>query len=71
VQRSDALPVDVGLAAEFPGRGADLEYLLANHPPGKIGGLYQNDDFREGFTKGLKDGVGGSKMDKCLWSKMR
>jgi branched-chain amino acid transport system substrate-binding protein len=34
------------------------KYLLANYPNGKIGILYQNDDFGKDYIKGLKDGLG-------------
>jgi branched-chain amino acid transport system substrate-binding protein len=35
------------------------EYLLQNHPQGKIGVLYQNDDFGKDYVKGLKEGING------------
>jgi branched-chain amino acid transport system substrate-binding protein len=35
------------------------QYLLKNHPQGKIGVLYQNDDFGKDYLKGLKDGING------------
>ena len=35
------------------------KYLLQNHPTGKIGVLYQNDDYGRDLLKGLKDGLGG------------
>jgi branched-chain amino acid transport system substrate-binding protein len=35
------------------------EYLLKNHPQGKIGVLYQNDDYGKDYLKGLKDGLKG------------
>jgi len=35
------------------------QYLLQNHPEGRIGILYQNDDFGKDYVKGLKDGLGG------------
>ena len=34
------------------------EYLMKNHPNGKIGILYQNDDYGKDYVKGLKDGLG-------------
>jgi branched-chain amino acid transport system substrate-binding protein len=37
----------------------DAKYLLANHPQGKVGVLYQNDDFGKDYLKGLKDGLNG------------
>jgi branched-chain amino acid transport system substrate-binding protein len=35
------------------------EYLLKTHPQGKIGILYQNDDYGKDYVKGLKDGLNG------------
>src|ERR1041384_4550759 len=35
------------------------EYLIKNHPNGKIGILYQNDDYGKDYVKGLKDGLNG------------
>ena len=35
------------------------QYLLKNHPHGKIGVLYQNDDLGKDYVKGLKDGLNG------------
>jgi branched-chain amino acid transport system substrate-binding protein len=35
------------------------KYLLANHPDGKIGIIYQNDDSGKDYLKGLKDGLAG------------
>lgn len=34
------------------------KYLLQNNPNGKIGILYQNDDYGKDYVKGLKDGLG-------------
>jgi len=34
-------------------------YLMKNHPDGKIGILYQNDDYGKDYVKGLKDGLNG------------
>jgi branched-chain amino acid transport system substrate-binding protein len=34
-------------------------YLLKNYPQGKIGVLYQNDDYGKDYLKGLKDGLNG------------
>src|SRR5213083_553520 len=34
------------------------KYLLEHHPRGKIGILYQNDDYGKDVLKGLKDGLG-------------
>ncbi len=35
------------------------KYLIQNHPAGKIGVLYQNDDYGKDMLKGLKDGLAG------------
>jgi len=35
------------------------KYLLEHHPQGKIGILYQNDDYGKDYVKGLKDALGG------------
>src|ERR1700731_1994695 len=35
------------------------EYLLKHHPRGRIGILYQNDDYGKDYVKGLKDGLAG------------
>jgi branched-chain amino acid transport system substrate-binding protein len=35
------------------------QYLLQNHPQGKIGILYQNDDYGKDYVKGLRDGLNG------------
>ena len=34
------------------------KYILDNYPNGKIGVLYQNDDFGKDYLKGLRDGLG-------------
>lgn len=34
------------------------KYILEKHPNGKIGILYQNDDYGKDYVKGLKDGLG-------------
>ena len=34
------------------------KYVLQNHPNGKIGILYQNDDYGKDYLKGLKDVIG-------------
>jgi len=35
------------------------EYLLKNHAQGKVGVLYQNDDYGKDYLKGLKDAING------------
>ena len=58
--RSGALPVDHGLAAQLRrrGQGSTPRYILENYPDGKIGVLYQNDDYGKDYLNGLKDGLG-------------
>jgi branched-chain amino acid transport system substrate-binding protein len=34
------------------------KYIMDNYPNGKIGVLYQNDDYGKDYLKGLKDGLG-------------
>ena len=38
--------------------GIYAKYVLENHPSGKIGVLFQNDDFGKDLLKGIKDGLG-------------
>jgi branched-chain amino acid transport system substrate-binding protein len=35
------------------------EYLMKNHPQGRVGILYQNDDAGKDYAKGLRDGLNG------------
>jgi branched-chain amino acid transport system substrate-binding protein len=35
------------------------QYLLKNNPNGKVGILFQNDDYGKDYVKGLKDGLNG------------
>src|ERR671923_884962 len=35
------------------------QYLLAHRPQGKVGILFQNDDYGKDYVKGLKDGLNG------------
>ena len=35
------------------------QYLLKNNPNGKIGILFQNDDYGKDYVKGIKDGLNG------------
>ena len=37
---------------------AFAKYVMDNHPDGKIGILFQNDDYGKDYVKGLKDGLG-------------
>src|SRR3984893_18270086 len=43
------------------------KYLLKERPDGKIGVLYQNDDFGKDYLKGLKEGL-GSRADSMIVS---
>ena len=35
------------------------KYLIEHHPNGKVGILYQNDDYGKDYLKGMHDGLGG------------
>jgi branched-chain amino acid transport system substrate-binding protein len=53
-------PWTMGLQASYELEGQIYaRYLLANRPNGKIGVLYQNDDYGKDYVKGLKDGLNG------------
>src|SRR3989304_4696352 len=53
-------PWTMGWQPKFPDRGRIYaKYLLDKHPNGKIGILYQNDDYGKDYVKGLKDGLAG------------
>jgi hypothetical protein len=52
--------VDDWVAAQLPERRPCLAaYILEHQPNGKIGVLFQNNDFGKDYLKGLKDGLGG------------
>jgi branched-chain amino acid transport system substrate-binding protein len=36
-----------------------VDFLVSNYPSGKVGILYQNDDYGKDYLKGLKDGLSG------------
>jgi ABC-type branched-subunit amino acid transport system substrate-binding protein len=56
MERSEEFSMDDRLAAELPGRGADLCRL---HPEKfSIGVMYQNDDFGKDYVIGLHEGLG-------------
>ena len=42
------------------------KYILQNHPQGKIGILYQNDDSGRDYLKGLKDGLGAEATTRMI-----
>ena len=51
-------PWTMGWAPSYQAEGhLYARYLLAKHPYGKIGILYQNDDYGKDYVKGLKDGL--------------
>jgi branched-chain amino acid transport system substrate-binding protein len=53
-------PWTMGWQPNYQSEGRVLaKYLLDNHPKGKIGILFQNDDYGKDYVKGLKDGLGG------------
>src|ERR1700720_2217527 len=41
-------------------------YILEHNPTGKIGVLYQNDDFGKDYLKGVKDGLGDKAMSMIV-----
>ena len=40
------------------------KYLIEHHPNGKIGVLYQNDDYGKDYLRGMKDGLGWKYSDR-------
>jgi branched-chain amino acid transport system substrate-binding protein len=42
------------------------KYILQNHPQGKIGVLYQNDDSGRDYLKGLHDGLGEEAVKRMI-----
>jgi branched-chain amino acid transport system substrate-binding protein len=53
-------PWTMGWQPNYQSEGRVLaKYLLENHPKGKLGILYQNDDYGKDYVKGLKDGLAG------------
>jgi branched-chain amino acid transport system substrate-binding protein len=52
-------PWTMGWQPNYQSEGhAYAAYILQNRPNGKIGLLYQNDDFGKDYLKGVKDGLG-------------
>jgi len=50
----------MGWSPSYQGEGhIYAQYLLEHHPNGKIGVLYQNDDYGKDYLKGLTDGLRG------------
>jgi branched-chain amino acid transport system substrate-binding protein len=53
-------PWTMGWAPSYQGEGHIFaQYLLEHHPSGKIGILYQNDDYGKDYIKGLTDALRG------------
>ena len=53
-------PWTMGWQANYQSEGRIYAgYLLTNYPQGKIGILYQNDDYGKDLARGLKDGLHG------------
>jgi branched-chain amino acid transport system substrate-binding protein len=53
-------PWTMGWAPSYQGEGHIFaQYLLEHHPKGKIGILYQNDDYGKDYIKGLTDALRG------------
>jgi branched-chain amino acid transport system substrate-binding protein len=53
-------PWTIGWSPSYQGEGhIDAQYLLEHHPNGKIGILYQNDDYGKDYVKGLTDALRG------------
>jgi branched-chain amino acid transport system substrate-binding protein len=52
-------PWTIGWQPNYQSEGrVYASYILEHKPDGKIGVLYQNDDFGKDYVKGLKDGLG-------------
>ena len=52
-------PWTIGFQPNYQSEGRIYAaYVLKNKPDGKIGVLYQNDDFGKDYLKGVKDGLG-------------
>jgi branched-chain amino acid transport system substrate-binding protein len=53
-------PWTMGFLPTYQGEGhVYAKYLIEHHPNGKIGVLYQNDDYGKDFLQGMRDGLGG------------
>ena len=52
-------PWTIGWQPNYQGEGrVYASYIMEHKPDGKIGVLYQNDDFGKDYLKGVKDGLG-------------
>jgi branched-chain amino acid transport system substrate-binding protein len=53
-------PWTMGFLPTYQGEGhIYAKYLIEHHPNGKIGVLYQNDDYGKDYLQGMRDGLGG------------
>ena len=53
-------PWTMGFLPTYQGEGhVYANYLIEHYPNGKIGVLYQNDDYGKDFLQGMRDGLGG------------
>jgi branched-chain amino acid transport system substrate-binding protein len=53
-------PWTMGFLPTYQGEGhIYAKYLIEHHRNGKIGVLYQNDDYGKDFLQGMRDGLGG------------
>src|SRR5436305_3986773 len=56
-------PWTMGFQPNYQSEGRIFaQYILKNHPDGKLGILFQNDDYGKDYVKGLKDGLNGKMM---------
>jgi branched-chain amino acid transport system substrate-binding protein len=59
VERPEAVSLDDGLGSQLSDRSSHLcQVYLKERPTGKIGILYQNDDYGKDYVKGIHDGLG-------------
>ena len=63
LHRSEEFPVDDRFNPNYQSEAhIYAKFILANHPNAKIGILYQNDDLGKDYVKGLKDGLGATRL---------
>jgi branched-chain amino acid transport system substrate-binding protein len=57
---SKNFPWTMGWAPSYQSEGhIYAQYLIHHHPGGKLGILYQNDDYGKDYLKGIRDGLAG------------
>ncbi len=58
----ESFPWTIGWQPTYQSEGSVFaKYILEHYPDGKIGILWQNEDFGKDYVKGLKDGLGDKK----------